>query len=214
MTKQQLYKHVLDYFAQTMPDPETELHYENPYQLIVAVLLSAQCTDVRVNKITPEFFKRFPTPGELAKATVDEVFQYIKSCSYPNNKAKHLVGMAQMLVEKYNGQIPQTFEDLQKLPGIGRKSANVLAAIILKQPRIAVDTHVQRVANRIGLVNTKTPLQTEQELTENIPEDLRLKAHHWLILHGRYTCTARNPKCDKCGLTTVCKYYNEQKNTK
>ncbi len=211
MTKQELYDFVLNYFEQTMPSPDTELHYDSPYQLIVAVLLSAQCTDVRVNKITPAFFSRFPSPQALAKASQSEVYELIKSCSYPNNKAKHLIGMAQMLINDFNGKIPDNFDDLQKLPGIGRKSANVLAAIIFKEPRIAVDTHVFRVANRIGLTdNSKTPLQTEQELMKYIPEDKRLKAHHWLILHGRYTCTARNPKCDKCGLTDVCKYFKAQ----
>ncbi len=210
MTKKELYDFVLEYFEKTMPSPDTELHYQNPYQLIVAVLLSAQCTDVRVNQITPEFFRHFPTPEALAKAKQEEVYELIKSCSYPNNKAKHLIGMAKMLVEEFGGQIPEDFDQLQKLPGIGRKSANVLAAIIHKQPRIAVDTHVFRVANRIGLTdNSRTPLQTENELMKYIPEDKRLKAHHWLILHGRYTCTARKPKCDKCGLKEVCKYYKQ-----
>ncbi len=210
MTKKKLYDFVLDYFEKTMPSPDTELHYKNPYQLIVAVLLSAQCTDVRVNKITPAFFDRFPTPQALAQASQEEVYELIKSCSYPNNKAKHLIGMARMLVNDFGGEIPQDFNDLQRLPGIGRKSANVLAAIIHREPRIAVDTHVFRVANRIGLTdNSRTPLQTEQELMKYIPEDKRLKAHHWLILHGRYTCTARSPKCDKCGLTQVCRYYRK-----
>ncbi len=205
-----LYKFVLDYFEQKMPEPKTELNYKNAYQLIVAVLLSAQCTDVRVNKITPAFFERFPSPKELSRAQVDEVFQYIKSCSYPNNKAKHLVALAKTLEEKYGGEIPHNFDELIKLPGIGRKSANVLSAILFDEPRIAVDTHVFRVANRIGLVeNAKTPLQVEEQLTKNIPENLRLKAHHWLILHGRYTCLARKPKCDECGLKSVCKYYQE-----
>jgi endonuclease-3 len=207
--KQSLYQRVLEYFAQVMPEPDTELKYENPYQLVVAVLLSAQCTDVRVNQITPAFFKRFPTPEELAKASHQEVYELIKSCSYPNNKTKHLIGMARKLVEEYGGNVPEDFEDLQKLPGIGRKSANVIAAIVHKQPRIAVDTHVFRVANRIGLVDARTPLETEKQLTANIPENLRLKAHHWLILHGRYTCTARNPKCGQCGLKDVCKYYRK-----
>ncbi len=210
MTKRELYDFVLNYFEQTMPSPDTELHYQNPYELIVAVLLSAQCTDVRVNQITPAFFSRFPTPETLAKAEQSEVYELIKSCSYPNNKARHLIGMARMLVEEFGGKIPEDFEQLQKLPGIGRKSANVLAAIIHKQPRIAVDTHVFRVANRIGLTNnSKTPFQTEQELMKYIPETKRLKAHHWLILHGRYTCTARKPKCNKCGLRQVCKYYKQ-----
>ncbi len=215
MNKQELYKFVFDYFEKVMPSPDTELKYENPYQLIVAVLLSAQCTDVRVNQITPEFFKRFPDLKTLSRATPQEVYQYIKSCSYPNNKAKHLVNLAQKVMTDFDGQIPDSFDDLQKLPGIGRKSANVLSAILFKEPRIAVDTHVFRVANRIGLVeNAKTPLQVEQQLTQNIPEDLRLKAHHWLILHGRYTCLARKPKCDKCGLRDVCKFYQQNMKNK
>ncbi len=211
MTKQDLYKFVIDYFQKEMPVAETELKYENPYQLVVAVLLSAQCTDVRVNKITPEFFKHFPTPEKLKDATQEEVYELIKSCSYPNNKAKHLIGMAKMLVEKYDGKVPDNVLELQKLPGIGRKSANVIASVVYNKPTIAVDTHVFRVANRIGLVeNAKTPLQVEKQLTENIPPELRPIAHHWLILHGRYVCTAKKPKCHKCGLTKVCKFFNEQ----
>lgn len=208
MNKKDLYEFVLNYFEKTMPKPETELKYKNPYELIVAVMLSAQCTDVRVNKITPEFFRHFPTPQSLAQAKSEQVYELIKTCSYPNNKTKYLIKMARMIIQEFKGQIPENFEDLQKLPGIGRKSANVLAAIIHKQPRIAVDTHVFRVSNRIGLTdNSKTPLQTEKELIKYIPKEKRLKAHHWLILHGRYTCTARKPKCDKCGLKEICKYY-------
>ncbi len=213
MTKAELYRYVLDYFEKTMPAPETELHYTNPYELTVAVLLSAQCTDKRVNQITPRFFLRFPDVQSLASATQQEVYEIIKSCSYPNNKAKHLINLARTLVEKYDGQLPTDFNELQKLPGIGRKSANVLSAILYGEPRIAVDTHVFRVAARIGLTdNARTPLETEKQLMENIPEDRRLKAHHWLILHGRYTCTARKPKCDQCGLKSVCKYYKENVN--
>jgi len=212
MDKKDLYEFVLNYFEKTMPKPETELKYKNPYELIVAVMLSAQCTDVRVNKITPEFFRHFPTPQSLAQAKSEQVYELIKTCSYPNNKTKYLIKMARMIIQEFKGQIPENFEDLQKLPGIGRKSANVLAAIIHKQPRIAVDTHVFRVSNRIGLTdNSKTPLQTEKELIKYIPKEKRLKAHHWLILHGRYTCTARKPKCDKCGLKEICKYYNSTK---
>ncbi len=212
MDKKELYKYVIDYFQKSMPIAETELKYENPYQLIVAVLLSAQCTDVRVNKITPEFFRKFPNPESLKEATTEEVYELIKSCSYPNNKAKHLIGMARILVEKFGGKVPEDVNELQKLPGIGRKSANVIASIIYNKPTIAVDTHVFRVANRIGLVsNAKTPLAVEKQLTENIPAELRPIAHHWLILHGRYTCTAKKPKCNKCGLKEVCKFFNENK---
>jgi len=191
-----------------MPVAETELEYGSPYGLIVAVILSAQCTDKRVNKVTPDLLKRFPTPQKMAEADVAEVFEYIKSCSYPNNKAKHLVGMSQKLVELYNGEVPDDVEELQKLPGVGRKTANVIASVIFNKPALAVDTHVFRVAARIGLsTNAKTPLATEMQLMKYIPEELVPKAHHWLILHGRYTCTARKPKCGQCGLTNVCKYF-------
>jgi endonuclease-3 len=211
ISKQQLYERVFEYFEKIMPNPDTELHYKNQYQLTVAVLLSAQCTDVRVNKITPAFFERFPDFQTLAKASKEQVFELIKSCSYPNNKAKYLIQLAKTITEKYNGQLPEDFKTLQTLPGIGRKSANVLAAILFNQPRIAVDTHVHRVAQRIGLTeNAKTPQQTETQLLQYIPEQLRLKAHHWLILHGRYTCTARNPKCSSCGLRDICKFYSSK----
>ncbi len=212
MKQSELYKFVIDYFEKTMPVAETELNYENPYQLLVAVILSAQCTDVRVNKITPAFFERFPSADVLKEADIQEVYELIKSCSYPNNKAKHLVGMAKMLVNEFNGVVPDDVKELQKLPGVGRKTANVIASVIYDKPTFAVDTHVFRVANRIGLVkNAKTPLQVEEQLTKNFPQELIPKAHHWLILHGRYTCTAKKPKCEKCGLTEVCKFFNTGK---
>jgi endonuclease-3 len=208
MQKKELFEKVIQYFEETMPVAETELEYENPFHLIVAVILSAQCTDKRVNLITPELLKRFPTPEKMAEAEPVEVFEYIKSCSYPNNKAKHLVGMARKLMELFDGQVPDDVMDLQKLPGVGRKTANVIASVVYNKPTLAVDTHVFRVAARIGLTtNAKTPLATELQLMKYIPEELVPKAHHWLILHGRYTCLARKPRCEKCGLTTICKYY-------
>ncbi|MBW6534238.1 MAG: endonuclease III [Mariniphaga sp.] len=208
MRKKALFEKVIQYFDETMPVAETELEYENPFHLIVAVILSAQCTDKRVNLITPDLLKRYPTPEKMAKAEPTEVFEYIKSCSYPNNKAKHLVGMARKLMELFEGQVPDDVMDLQKLPGVGRKTANVIASVVFNKPALAVDTHVFRVAARIGLTtNAKTPLATELQLMKYIPEELVPKAHHWLILHGRYTCVARKPKCEKCGLTTICKYY-------
>ncbi|MBN2663388.1 MAG: endonuclease III [Bacteroidales bacterium] len=209
MTNKELYKFVIDYFSKSMPVAETELNYKNPYELLVSVLLSAQCTDVRVNKITPVFFDRFPSPEVLKEASVAEVFEYIKTCSYPNNKAKHLVGMATVLVDEFGSIVPDDIKLLQKMPGIGRKSANVIVSVVYDKPALAVDTHVFRVSNRIGLTNnSKTPLQTEIELVKNIPDKLIPIAHHWLILHGRYVCTARSPKCEKCGLTEVCKFFN------
>lgn len=185
---------------------ETELHYEDPFQLLVAVILSAQCTDKRVNMITPALFRDFPTAEAMAATTSDVVYEYIRSVSYPNNKAKHLVGMAQMLVRDYGGQVPDTLEELVKLPGVGRKTANVIQSVVFHKAAMAVDTHVFRVSHRIGLVpgTCTTPLATEKHLTRYIPEALIPKAHHWLILHGRYVCTARNPKCDKCGLNGIC----------
>ena len=203
-----LFDFVIQYFQKEMPIAETELEYENPFELIVAVILSAQCTDKQVNLITPELIKRFPTPEKMAAADPSEVFDYIKSCSYPNNKAKHLVGMAQKLIELFDGKIPDDVDDLQKLPGVGRKTANVVASVVFHKPAMAVDTHVFRVAARIGLTTgAKTPLATEMQLVEYIPENLISKAHHWLISHGRYTCIARKPKCENCGLTEVCNYY-------
>ena len=211
MKKRELFEYVIQYFETTMPIAETELEYINAFDLIVAVILSAQCTDKRVNLITPELLKRFPTPQIMAEAEPAEVFDYIKSCSYPNNKAKHLVGMAQKLIELFNGVVPSDVDDLQKLPGVGRKTANVIASVVYNKPTLAVDTHVFRVAARIGLsTNAKTPLATQMQLMKYIPEELVAKAHHWLILHGRYTCMARKPKCDKCGLTEVCKFHIQQ----
>ncbi|MFA5329835.1 MAG: endonuclease III [Prolixibacteraceae bacterium] len=208
MQKKELFERVINYFQKEMPIAETELEYKDPYQLLVAVILSAQCTDKRVNQITPELFKRFPTVDKLAEVDSAEVFEYIRSCSYPNNKAKHLVGMAQMLLNDFGGQVPEDIDELQKLPGVGRKTANVIASVVFNKPAMAVDTHVFRVAARIGLsVNSKTPLETEKQLVEYFPEELLPLAHHWLILHGRYVCLARSPKCTKCGLTDVCKFY-------
>ncbi len=211
MTKKQRFEAVLSYFSTHMPVAETELHYTNPYQLLVAVILSAQCTDKRVNLVTPALFNAFPTAEVMAAASSDEVFQYIRSISYPNNKAKHLVGMAKMLTEEFHGNVPSDVEELQKMPGVGRKTANVIASVVYDKPTLAVDTHVFRVAARLGLTtNAKTPLATEKQLMKYIPLAQVPIAHHWLILHGRYTCLARSPKCEVCGLTDVCKYYSSQ----
>lgn len=191
-----------------MPDPKTELIYTSPYQLLVAVILSAQCTDKRVNIITPNFFERFPSANDLAAASIDEIFSYISSCSYPNNKAKNLHGMANKLIELFNGIVPEEIDDLVKLPGVGRKTANVIASVVFDKPAMAVDTHVFRVSERIGLTKAaKNPLQAEQQLVKYIPEELIPKAHHWLILHGRYVCIARKPKCLECGIREFCKYF-------
>ena len=212
MEKKELFELVIAYFQKEMPIAETELEYKTPYELLVAVILSAQCTDKRVNQITPDLLKRFPTPEKMAEVDSDEVFDYIRSCSYPNNKAKHLVGMAHMLVNDFGGQVPEDMDELQKLPGVGRKTANVILSVVFNKPAMAVDTHVFRVSARIGLtVNAKTPLETERQLVEYFPEELLPLAHHWLILHGRYTCLARSPKCEKCGLTTVCSFYSAEK---
>lgn len=208
MTKKERYRFVLDYFIKNVPDAETELIYDNPFHLLVAVVLSAQCTDKRVNMTTPALFEKYPGPNEIAAASFDELFPFIKSISYPNNKTKHLLGLSKMLIDQYNGVVPLTVEELVKLPGVGRKTANVITSVIDSQPNMAVDTHVFRVANRIGLtLNSKNPLQTEKELVKNIPRDLIHIAHHWLILHGRYVCVARSPKCSICGVREVCKYY-------
>ena len=208
MTKKERYNYMIYYFSREMPVAETELNYSNPYELIVAVSLSAQCTDKRVNIVTPAFFEAFPDANVLAKAEFDEVFELIRSISYPNNKAKHLIGMAKVLVGSFNNIVPSDVDDLQKMPGVGRKTANVIASVIFEKPTMAVDTHVFRVANRIGLTNNaKTPLESERALVKNIPEEVIPKAHHWLILNGRYTCIARKPKCNKCGLTAACKHY-------
>lgn len=214
MTRKELFSQVVAYFQESMPVAETELHYNTPYELLVAVILSAQCTDKRVNEITPPFFKQFPTPAKLAEAEVDEIFEAIRSCSYPNNKAKHLSGMAKMLIEKFNGEVPSDTDELQQLPGVGRKTANVIVSVVFNKPALAVDTHVFRVAARIGLtVNAKTPLETEKQLVAYFPENLLPIAHHWLILHGRYVCLARKPKCNSCGLTGICKYYRQMERT-
>ena len=211
MDKKELFERVISYFQKEMPIAETELDYKSPYELLVAVILSAQCTDKRVNLITPDLLKRFPTAEKLADVESAEVFDYIRSCSYPNNKAKHLVGMARMLVSDFGGVVPDDIDELQKLPGVGRKTANVIASVVFNKPAMAVDTHVFRVAARLGLsVNSKTPRETEKQLVEYFPEELLPLAHHWLILHGRYTCLARSPKCEKCGLTDVCDFYRSK----
>ena len=208
MTRSQRFDFAFDYFEKAIPVPETELVYENPYELLVSVILSAQCTDKRVNMTTPAIFERYPTVEALSSATFDELFPFIKSISYPNNKTRHLIGMAKMLMKDYGGEVPLIVEELMKLPGVGRKTANVITSVIDLQPNMAVDTHVFRVAARIGLtVNAKTAFAAEKQLTQFIPKELIHKAHHWLILHGRYVCHARNPKCDECGLPPVCKYY-------
>jgi len=208
MQKKELFEKVISYFQKEMPIAETELHYTSPYQLLVAVILSAQCTDKRVNQITPDLFKRFPTPEKLAEVDAAEFFEYIRSCSYPNNKSNHLVGMARMLVNEFNSEVPEDIDELQRLPGVGRKTANVIASVVFNKPAMAVDTHVFRVAARIGLsTNSKTPLETEKQLVEYFPEELLPLAHHWLILHGRYTCTARSPQCKRCGLTDICAHF-------
>ncbi|MCX8020039.1 MAG: endonuclease III [Chitinophagaceae bacterium] len=216
MNREQRFAFVLNYFQKNMPVAETELHYENPYQLLVAVMLSAQCTDKRVNQSTPAIFRKYPTVKQLSKARFEELFPLIKSISYPNNKTKHLIAMAQKVVAEYGGEIPMDVKELVKLPGVGRKTANVITSVIDKQPNMAVDTHVYRVSKRIGLASSKakTPLAVEKELTRYIPQNLIHKAHHWLILHGRYVCTARNPKCNECGLAEGCNYFTKSKRKK
>ena len=209
MSRGEKFKRFIDYFSVNMPTANTELLYGSPYELLVAVILSAQCTDKRVNMITPVFFKQFPDPETLANAQIADVFALIKSCTYPNNKAKNLIGMAKGLIDLFGGEMPSDVEDLQKLPGVGRKTANVIASVVFHKPALAVDTHVFRVAARIGLsVNAKTPLETERQLLEFIPEEFIPIAHHWLILHGRYICEARKPKCSVCGLVDFCDFYN------
>ncbi|TWJ00101.1 DNA-(apurinic or apyrimidinic site) lyase /endonuclease III [Mucilaginibacter frigoritolerans] len=208
MKKPERYKHFVEYFSKQQPNAVTELHYGSPFQLLIAVILSAQCTDKRINQVTPALFERFPTPESLAASTPDEVFNYIRSVSYPNNKAKHLVGMAKMLVDVFNIEVPAGIDDLQKMPGVGRKTANVIASVVFDAPAIAVDTHVFRVSNRIGLTtNARTPLAVEKQLIEYLPQDTLGIAHHWLILHGRYICIARSPKCEICPISWFCKYY-------
>jgi endonuclease III len=215
MTRKERFRFVINYFQQHAPDAETELLYDNPYQLLVAVILSAQCTDKRVNMTTPAIFEKYPDPESLSKASFDELLPLIKSISYPNNKTRHLIGMANMLMEKFNGQIPLTVEELVQLPGVGRKTANVITSVVDQQPNMAVDTHVFRVSARIGLtVGAKTPLATEKQLLQYIPRELVHVAHHWLILHGRYICVARTPKCGECGLKPACNYYQKVVATK
>lgn len=207
-SKKTLYAEVLAWFAENMPSAQSELHFENPYQLLVAVILSAQCTDKRVNMVTPALFARFPDARSMSRSDEAEIYSYIKSVSYPNNKAAHLLGMAKMLETDYNGKVPEKMEDLLRLPGVGRKTANVMTAVAFEKPAMAVDTHVFRVSARIGLTqNAKTPLETERQLVANIPRDLLGTAHHWLLLHGRYVCLARKPKCEECGLRPYCAYY-------
>lgn len=211
MQKKERYQALIEHFTLNSPEPETELRYSNPYELLVAVILSAQCTDKRINMVTPALFEAFPTPEHLAASHFDELFPYIRSVSYPNNKTKHLLGMAKMLVEEFNSQVPSEVKTLQQLPGVGRKTANVIASVIYNQPTMAVDTHVFRVSKRIGLVtqNAKTPLEVEKQLMRHIPKALVPKAHHWLILHGRYVCLARKPKCEECPLTQLCRYFEK-----
>ncbi|MCM1163742.1 MAG: endonuclease III [Muribaculaceae bacterium] len=211
MTVKERYRRVLEWFGQAMPVAETELHYDSPFHLLVAVILSAQCTDKRVNMVTPALFEAFPTPQSMAAATVEDIFPYIKSVSYPNNKARSLAGMARRLVEEFGGEVPSDIDQLMSLPGVGRKTANVILAVVFDRAAMAVDTHVFRVSERIGLTTgSKTPLSTEKTLTRHIPEHLIPKAHHWLILHGRYVCKARRPDCLNCGLTSVCRYFSRQ----
>ena len=211
MTRKQRYEYVIDFFLEHAPNAETELIYDNPFQLLVAVILSAQCTDKRVNLTTPAIFEKFPDAAAMSHATFEEIFALIKSISYPNNKSRHLIGMAQMLVADFEGKVPMTVEELVKLPGVGRKTANVITSVIDQQPNMAVDTHVFRVSARIGLtVGAKTPEAAKKQLIKYIPPEYVHRAHHWLILHGRYICVARKPKCEECGLTMVCKFYNNQ----
>ena len=207
MTRKERYEGIVGWFAENRPVAQSELHYQNPFQLLVAVILSAQCTDKRVNLVTPALFERFPTPQDLAAASFEEVYPFVKSVSYPNAKARHLIAMAQMLLADYGGAVPSDIDALMRLPGVGRKTANVIASIVYDQPVIAVDTHVFRVSHRLGLSSGTTPRAVELDLEKHIPIQQRAIAHHWLILHGRYVCTARNPKCSECALSGWCKYY-------
>lgn len=211
MTQKERYARMIAYFEEERPTAQTELHFSNPFQLLVATILSAQCTDKRVNMTTPALFAAYPDAASMAKATPEEIFEYIHSISYPNNKSKHLVGMAQKLVEDFGGEVPDDVDELQTLPGVGRKTANVIASVVWGLPALAVDTHVFRVSNRLGLTkNSKSPLQTERELTKHIPPEKIPVAHHWLILHGRYVCQARKPHCGECGIADICNYFKEK----
>jgi endonuclease-3 len=214
MLKKERFQAFVEHFSTRFPEAETELHYSNPFELLVAVVLSAQCTDKRINQVTPALFKRFPDAKSLAESSVEEIFSYIRSVSYPNNKAKHLLGLGQKITDQFAGEVPETMEDLQSLPGVGRKTANVIASVIYNQPAMAVDTHVFRVSQRLGLVpkTANTPLKVEMALIKNLPDEVIATAHHWLILHGRYICLARTPQCSKCDITHFCAFY--QKNNK
>lgn len=211
MTKKERFEAFVSYFKEAFPEPQTELNYSNPFELVVAVVLSAQCTDVRINKVTPALFKAFPTPEAMSHGTLDEIFELIRSVSYPNNKSKHLMGLSKMIMEEFGGKVPEKHADLNKLPGVGRKTANVVVSVLYNQPAMAVDTHVFRVSKRLGLVTqtAKTPLEVEKQLIRHIPEEFVHKAHHWLILHGRYVCLARKPKCSECKITHFCKYWEK-----
>ncbi|GAB7086698.1 endonuclease III [Marinifilum fragile] len=215
MRKKERFEKIIAWFQENMPIAETELNYTNPYELLVAVILSAQCTDKRVNQITPPLFEKYPSAFDLSHATQDDIFDLIRSCSYPNNKAKHLLGMAKMLVEDFKEVVPDDVKELQKLPGVGRKTANVIASVVYDKPAMAVDTHVFRVSERLGLTTkSKTPLETEKVLVSYIPEELIATAHHWIILHGRYVCLARKPKCKSCGLKEYCRYFQREEKKK
>ena len=212
MTVKERYERLVEWFSENMPSPETELQYDSPFHLLLAVILSAQCTDKRVNIVTPPLFERFPDPASLAVASEEEVFEFIKSVTFPNNKTRHLIKAAKTLIEEFDGEMPSDIDNLMKLPGVGRKTANVMLAVVWEKAAMAVDTHVFRVSNRIGLTNnSKTPLATEKTLVKNFPEEVLAKAHHWLILHGRYVCKARNPECETCGIKDICKSYKTDK---
>ncbi len=215
MRKKERFEAIIQWFEENMPIAETELHYSDPFELLVSVILSAQCTDKRVNQITPALFAQYPDEISMSKATSEDIFTFIRTCSYPNNKAKHLVGMAKMLHEYFKGEVPSDIIELQKMPGVGRKTANVIASVVFNKPAMAVDTHVFRVSARLGLsYRAKTPLETEKQLVKYIPEEKLAIAHHWLILHGRYVCLARTPKCTSCGLKTFCKFYAKENQSK
>ena len=215
MRKKERFEAIIQWFEEHMPIAETELHYSNPFELLVAVILSAQCTDKRVNQITPALFAQYPDEISMSKASSEDLFTFIRTCSYPNNKAKHLLGMAKMLHEDFKGEVPSDIDELQKMPGVGRKTANVIASVVFNKPAMAVDTHVFRVSARLGLTSrAKTPLETEKQLVKYIPEEKLAIAHHWLILHGRYVCLARTPKCKSCGLKKYCKFYTKENQSK